>query len=201
MICRDTKFYTIFLLGEPIVNPPESFEPKASRTKLKLTKDIVSRLTPGEKGERRDYYDSELSNFGVRVSPSSKKYFIMKTMGAKRIRVTVGDASALTPDDARKIARIKIGAMDAGLNPNEEKRTARIKGTTLEEVLNEYLSIRRLKPRTEQTYKKLFRLYLSDWLLRPISDITKEMITRRHNDIADGKLRPSEKEYVLAQRE
>jgi integrase len=163
-------------------------------TKIKLTKDIVSRLTPDEKGNRRDYYDSELANFGIRISPISKKYFIMKSIDGKRVRVTIGDASALTPDDARRLARIKIGSMESGVDPNKAKRFARVKGKTLQKFFEEYLSVRRLKPRTVTTYKKLFRLYLSDWLPSPAADISKEMISRRHAEIAAGKFQQVESE-------
>lgn len=41
-----------------------------------------------------------------------------------------------------------------------------------------------LKPRTVTTYRDLFRLYLSDWMKKPIAEITKDMVATRHLKIA-----------------
>lgn len=157
------------------------------KTRIKLTKDVVAGLQPGPDGSRRDYYDSQLDNFGVRVSATSRKYFVMKLVGRKRVRVTIGSAQVISPDTARSKAKIEIGRLESGINPNDEKKSARIHQKTLQYYLNEYQQIRRIKPRTVDTYNSLFKCYLSDWLTRPITDIDKEMISKRHKEIAAGK--------------
>ncbi len=173
--------------------------------KIKLTKTAVERL-PLASGpnERKDYYDSELPNFGVRVSGSSKKYFVMKYVGAKRVRVTLGDSRILTAEKAREKALITLGGMAEGVDPNEAAReqlrqeeAAKSKrkrqeaeekalALTLQEVVDAYLGAIKLKPRTTTTYQALIRLYLQDWLAVSVTEITPDMIKARHAEIATG---------------
>ena len=91
--------------------------------KIKLTKTAVERLplTAGPQ-IRKDYYDSELPNFGVRVSSTSRKYFVMKYVGLKRVRVTLDDARILTAEAARERAKSILGDMSKGVDPNEQRR-------------------------------------------------------------------------------
>lgn len=89
--------------------------------KAKLTKSVVEKLEAGG-AARRDYYDAELPNFGVRVSGSSKKYFVLKYVGLKRVRYTIGDSRVLTAEMARDQARKILGDMSKGIDPNEQKR-------------------------------------------------------------------------------
>lgn len=157
--------------------------------KFKLTKTLVAELVPGPNGARKEYYDSELDHFGIRVSKTGKKYFIMKRMGRKRIRVTIGNATVISPEEARRKAKMAIGLVETGVNPNDGKKAARIASDTLEAVFSTYLANRKLKPNTERTYRNLFDNYLSDWLKKPFIDITKEAVSKRHKEIAAGQFR------------
>ena len=180
--------------------------------KIKLTKTAVERL-PLATGpnERKDYYDSELPNFGIRVSGSSKKYFVMKYVALKRVRVTLGDSRILTAEKAREKALITLGNMAEGIDPNEAEREQfrqveeakatqaqqedaarkqaellKARKTTLQDSLDTYLDKRNLKAGTKILYGKLVTLHLSDWLTLPVCEITKDMITERHSAIAKG---------------
>ena len=55
--------------------------------KTKLTKTIVDKIPFAEKGKQIDYYDLELPAFGVRVSATSKTYFVRKWINGKLTRV------------------------------------------------------------------------------------------------------------------
>lgn len=155
-----------------------------AENKIKLTKAAVDKLTVPE-SDRVDYFDTELSGFGCRVSPSSKSYFVLKRVNGKLSRVTLGKHGALTPDEARKLAIDALSKMNQGIDIAKEKAKARDRGMKVSEVLDAYFVARTsLKPRTEKTYRDLFRLYLSDWLKQPIAEITKDMVARRHLKIA-----------------
>jgi len=162
--------------------------------KIKLTKTDVDKLPFAEKGKQVDYYDSDLDGFGVRVSATGKKYFVRAIIGARRVRVMMKSTKLINAEEARREAKIKLGEMAGGVNPNEEKRQVILqekeekkKGITLQTALNDYLGKGKLKPRTLTTYKDLCRLYLSDWLNRPAADITRDMVKERHREIANGK--------------
>lgn len=151
----------------------------------KITKDAVDKLSLPESGQV-DYFDTKLKGFGVRVSATSKTYFVLRRVNGKKVRVTIGRHGEFTADRARKEAEILFPDMRKGENPNQKKREAKIKGATLQEVFDDYLSRRKLKPRTVENYKDLFRLYLSDWMKKPVIEITRDMVDRRHGEIAKG---------------
>lgn len=152
--------------------------------KIKLTKSTVDKLTPPPSG-RADFFDSELSGFGCRVSHSSKVYFVMKRVCGKLSRVTLGKHGILTPEQARKQAIEALAKMNNGIDIAKEKAKARDRGMRVSEVLESYFIARTsLKPSTVENYNRLFRLYLSDWMKTPIAEITKDMVARRHLKIA-----------------
>jgi len=153
-------------------------------SKIKLTKFTVDRLTAPLSG-REDHFDSELRGFGIRVSTASKTYFVLKRVGGKLSRVTLGRHGILTPDQARKQAIEALSKMNSGIDIAKEKAKARDRGMKVSEVLDSYFIARtNLKPSTVTTYRTLFRLYLPDWLNTPIAEITKDMVARRHLKIA-----------------
>ena len=164
--------------------------------KVKLTKTVVEKLPFAEKGKQDDYFDTDIEGFGIRVSATGKKYFVRRTVAGKRVRVMLGSHPTMTAETARSQARIKLGVMETGVDPNEEKRQAvrdaevkRQKGITLQAAMDDYVENKKLKASTVTNYKDLFRTYLADWLPRPAADITREMVLERHRDIANGKRR------------
>lgn len=166
--------------------------------KIKLTKIIVEKLPFADKGKQADYYDSELDGFGVRVSATGKKYFVRAHIGSRRVRVMLKSVKLISAEEARKEALVKLGEMSQGVDPNqvereknrqdeERRRDEKQKSITLQAVLDDYLQKGKLKPRTVKTYHDLFRLYLADWLDRPATEITRDMVRQRHLEIATGK--------------
>jgi integrase len=161
--------------------------------KIKLTKSAIEKLPFAAKGKQDDYFDTELDGFGVRVSATGKKYFVRRTVRGKRVRVMLGSHPTMAAEMARSQARIKLGVMETGVDPNEEKRQARKvaeekkqKAVTLQAALDAYVQKGKLKQSTIDNYKDLFRTYLSDWLARPAAAITRDMVLERHSGIANG---------------
>ena len=149
--------------------------------KIKISKATVDRLALAEKGKQIDYFDTELKGFGCRVSASAKTYFVLKRVNGKLTRVTAGRHGVITAEQARKDAIDILSDLGKGVDVNREKARAREKGITVAKVLERYFIARQeLKPRTVTTYQDLFRLYLSDWMNRPIEEITREAVAERH---------------------
>jgi hypothetical protein len=108
------------------------------------------------------------------------------------------NAQLISAEAARVEAIAALGQMSQNVDLNQvereknekadaDRREAKRKGKTLQTILDEYLGKGRLKPRTIDTYQKLCRLYLSDWLERPAEEITRDMVKARHMEIARGK--------------
>jgi len=164
---------------------------------IHITKTNVEKLLIPESG-RVDYTDDKLTGFGVRVSHASKTFFTLRRVNGKQVRTKIDTFDKITVEQARKRAEGILADMGKGIDPNqvkreadqqaeEDRREAKRKGKSLQTILDEYLGKGRLKPRTIDTYQKLCRLYLSDWLERPAEEITRDMVKIRHMEIARGK--------------
>ena len=162
------------------------------KEKFKLTKvkvDALPFVAPGELNDKGnpirqvDYFDKELKGFGVRVSSQKKTYFVLSRVDGKLTRVTVGDHGKVTADQARKEAKDKLHSLGKGTDINKEKTKARAAKITLSEVLERYFEDRALRPNTVLDYRKVLRLYVSDWLDTPMVEITSAKIEARHKKI------------------
>jgi integrase len=96
-------------------------------------------------------------------------------------RITLGRFPDLSPDSARREAIKVLAQLAVGGDPNEEKKAARARGVTLNQVFEDYLRARKsLKPGTIHDYKRIMRETFSDWVDRPLKRITKEDVKIRH---------------------
>ena len=148
--------------------------------KQKLTKTVVDKI-PFTNAKQAIIRDTELTGFGVRVGQTAKTYFVEKRVGSRNVRSTIGRHGQITCEQARKLAQEKLGKMAIGQNPNEERRIAKARAVTLRQALEEYLApSRTLKPRTASRYRQLVERVFADWLERPLVDISKDMVAKRH---------------------
>ena len=148
--------------------------------KQKLTKSVIDRLPYSEPGKQADFWDSALKGFGVRVSSTAKTFCVMRRVGGKLTRVTLGKYGVITADEARRKAIKALADLVEGIDVNAEKARARVRGKTLQGVLDDYTAAKELKPNTVLDYGKVLRLYAGDWLSKPIAEITSEMVATRH---------------------
>ncbi|KTD61871.1 tyrosine-type recombinase/integrase [Legionella spiritensis] len=154
----------------------------ASGNGIKLTKTIVDKLEhiPGK--TQTFYRDDSLKGFALRVTSSGVKSFIVETrISGKVKRVTLGKYGNLTVEEARKQAKSLLGSVARGDDPIAEKKTKKVHAMTLQQVLNDYLKARKdLKPRTLTDYQCVLHEVAPDWLDKPLVNITREMIAKRH---------------------
>ena len=130
-----------------------------------------------------DYFDKELPCFGIRVSSRTKTYFVLSRVNGKKSRVVIGKHGTITADEARKKAKGKLQELSEGVDLNKQKARNRAEKVTLGEVLDQYIADKDLRPNTVLDYRKVLRLYVSDWLKKPMIHITSEMIKIRHKKI------------------
>jgi len=98
-------------------------------------------------------------------------------------RITLGRESQLTPTTSRKNAQKILAAFAAGKDPTVEKTRKKIRGVTLREVLEHYLTVRHIKPNTQKAYRNIIPRCLGDWVDKPVTAITREMVEQRHLDL------------------
>lgn len=132
--------------------------------------------------------DSELRGFGLRVTRAGQKSFIVEArVKGKNKRLTIGRADLFSVDSARKEAMRLLAQMTTGIDPQAEKEQSEKAGITLGEVLDHYLTVQRMKPITAKRSRALMNAHFRDWLPRPITAITPEMIQARHSQIGETK--------------
>lgn len=150
----------------------------------RLTKSLIDGLpTPAPEDGGDFYWDTEITGFGLRLYPSGTKVFIYRgRVNGRQEFVKIGDYGDWTPDAARKEARAIAVKFDRGISVNAEKRTARARGTTLDDAFKDYLETHNLRPNTAATYQFDVNR-LKDWLNKPLRDIGREMVQARYKKI------------------
>ena len=147
---------------------------------FRLTKSTVDSFPFPESGQTF-YRDDDLKGFGLRVGCASKVYFAEGKINNRTVRVTLGKHGVFTSEQARNQARVVLGQIAKGINPNEASREERIKSVTLEDAFKDFLIARKnLAPATVSGYKRAFARHFGDWHRKLITDISKDMIERRH---------------------
>jgi hypothetical protein len=104
----------------------------------KLTKRLIDGLEPGEK----DYFewDDELPGFGVRVWPTGRKTYVAQyRAGRQTRRFKIGVHGPLTLEEARKEAKIVLGDVARGDDPQHDRVTRR-KSLTIAELVDDYFA-------------------------------------------------------------
>jgi integrase len=151
-----------------------------------LTKSTIDKL-PLSDGKQIIFWDRDLKGFGIRVGKTSKVFIARDSVKGKKVQVTIGAYGAITPDKARKEAKVQLGNMASGVNPIVKKREDRAKSVTLSQAFDDYLLSRKdLKPGTVSGYRHSINHHLPEWKDRPLSTITKTMIEKKHMAIGES---------------
>ena len=106
---------------------------------IKLTKTAIDALPIPASGQAL-FWDSEVRNFGVRITSGGVKTFVIRYRNAdgRSRRLSIGRYGTLTIEQARKQARIKLGTVAAGADPAEDGQQRR-KAPTVSEICDWYL--------------------------------------------------------------
>ena len=146
----------------------------------RLTKKVVDNIAFPACGQVF-YRDAELKGFGLRVGAKSKVYIAESKLNNRTVRVTIGKHGVFTAEQARNQARVILGQIAKDINPNEASREERSKRVTLEEALGDFLQTRKnLSPLTVRDYQRCIEKQFGDWRRKLLTDITKDMVERRH---------------------
>jgi integrase len=174
--------------------------------KTKLTERTVAAARPASVKSKsghpcaKFYLDTELRGFGLAVSAPSakspggtKSYFVMRRVQDRQERHVFGRAKELTVAEARARAVKLLLQMTDGMSLNTQRRQGRAeakrgkeRGVTLGQALVLYegtLNAKDRSPRTIKGYRYFAEKYLAGWLDRPLAEITRAEVRKRHADI------------------
>ena len=150
---------------------------------LRLTRRAIDEI-PFTRSGQKFYRDTLLPGFGLRVGAKSKVFFAEGQVNRRTRRVTIGRADVFAPDVARKKALTVLGEMAEGVDPNEERRKEQVERITLEMAFDRFFETRDLSSHTVNGYQRTARLYLKSWRKKPLADISRQMVLKKHRDIA-----------------
>lgn len=164
---------------------------------MKLTKSRVEALPiPPARKTSKDagqaiYWDEELRGFGVRITPSgARSYIVQGRANGKTRRVTLGTHGVLTCDEARRKAKAALLALDDGIDPVIEKKRAVVAALTLREVATDYCANRQTKkggkltPMTIRDIERHIKANFGDWADKPIVNVNSDMCRDRFAEIS-----------------
>jgi integrase len=154
---------------------------------MKLTKAFVEKAEPPQHKDQVFYRDGELKGFALRVTASGVKSFVIETqIGNKVRRLTIGRYDKLSTEQARIEAKKILGKIASGIDPVAERKEARLKSVSLGEVFNDYLNVRKaLKATTVADYKRSMHELFSNWLNKPLIELTKDMVAAKHSKFGE----------------
>lgn len=165
---------------------------------VKLTNESVKALPFADKGKHY-VYDSERRGFCVRVTPSSKFYAVRLKLNGEDCQRSIGRVEELTAVAARNRAEVIIGELRSGIDRNKERRAAihqaraakataqaeALAAPTVSSSLADYLSKRKLKPRTVADYNGILGRELKSWANKPLHEIDRHEVELKFRELTD----------------
>ena len=156
----------------------------------KITKRSVDTLRAG--GKDQYIWDEELSGFGLKVTPTGHKvYLVQYRLGGRKgrtRRATIGKHGVVSPDQARSKAQMLLRQVAHGEDPNETKdnrRSEQFMGELLDKFLINH-SDSKLKIRSSHEYRRLTDTLVTKSLRRkPITEVMRADIQLLHNNLKD----------------
>lgn len=87
-----------------------------------LSKRVVDGASPRE-GEYQ-IYDGEIPGLALRVNPNSRKVYTLfyRTLAGRKRTLTLGVHGALTPEQARRLAKARLAEVTRGADPAADKQ-------------------------------------------------------------------------------
>lgn len=166
----------------------------------KLTKLVIDKATyqGGSEGNEWDVrWDAALPGFGVRVYPSGRKAFILRyrVRGRKRL-LTLGTYGPITLEQARALAKQRIGEVVQGEDPVAQRKKAR-QGETIRHLCEAYLERHAAHKRSlRDDRRRIEQRILPAWGNRKADSITRADVAALHSRI--GQDAPYEANRTIA---
>ena len=171
--------------------------PKTEHRK-NLTPTLISGLKPAPEGTRYQVMDAQVPGFGVRVTDTGNRTFILRTRypgSTSPSRREIGNCADINLTDAREKARKWRAMVGQGIDPlvaeaAERVAEARKRATTFESVVQDFIKEKLPGERKgKDVEREIRRDLLPRWKDRPIASITDlDVLAVIKAKVPDGKV-------------
>jgi integrase len=168
---------------------------------LKLTAKTVAALKLHGKKDVI-HFDDQLSGFGYRLRVGAggkllRSWVVQYRRGGASRRLLLGSAEVLPAEQARSMAKKALGLIANGADPQADRADRRAKDKfTLGAVIDEYLAVKKVRPRTLVEIKRYLTVYCRPLHGMPVDAVTRKdvatrlvTIGREHGSIAAARAR------------
>lgn len=162
-------------------------ESKDSVRRLKLTSKRAVETAEGPTTEaelKRGYtlhWDTEIHNFGLRVTKAGARSFILQAyIKGRSARKTIGRYPGVSPVVARKRAKDMLGEIARGGDPMARIEREKLEAVTVENAFKDYIKVKDLKHSTILDMEKALHETFDDWRKKPLIKITRRLVERRY---------------------
>ncbi len=141
------------------------------------------KLEPGKKD--RLLFDSACPGLGVRLTAKGSRVFVVQWSdpAGRKVREPIGVWGSITVEQARAVARARLGQVAQGVNPRAERQKARAQmereraeaAFTFDRLVSEWASLHlaHKRPKYAAEAQRAIRYSLSELLSRPVAQITR----------------------------
>jgi integrase len=159
-----------------------------------ITKTSVDTLTCPPSKDREILWDGghreAVRGFGVAAFRNGGKCYVAQYRKDGRSRRTrIGEHGRLTPEDARRQAKIVLGAVESGKDPIAERKAAREVRTfkaVATDFLDHHVKAKR-KARTADEYERILTLHVIPTLgSKRIVDLSRADVARVHSKLSES---------------
>jgi len=157
---------------------------------VRLTKRIVDAANPKDKDAY--LWDTSLKGFGLKVTPSGRKvYLVQYRLGGRKgrtRRITIGAHGTLTTEEARAAAKQSLGKVSIGSDPAAEidkLRADSSMSSLLKKFDEQHIKVR-LKSKSQEDYTRNIRLYIKPNLGHMlVHQVSRQDVARLHHSLRD----------------
>lgn len=171
--------------------------------KIKFSDTAIKNL-PLSEGKRVYYQDLGQPGLFIRVGKADKVFCLIKRLKGGPVReLTIGPFPIISVFEARDRALELLKDIQKGIDPKAQKEAGKSRSMTFLEATKKYLENRRsgdkpVKPSTGQKfYIQAFSKHLSEWLQKPIMEISKDDVLDAYNRITANNTKATTSAHVL----
>lgn len=133
---------------------------------LTLSDPLLQRLTVTD---GRIVRDKVLCGFCVRLNKRSRTFLVATSVQGKQLRMMIGRWPLIGVEEARSMAVEVLRECRAGRSPVRAKQQQL---PTLRDLIPEYCTAKKLKPKSLKTYESMIRTHFAPWVDKPITALT-----------------------------